>query len=71
MRRSKVSITMEPELLEAAREEAGGNLSAFVNEAVWKHLRTEHAKHWLADRERELGPIPEEAEEWAKRLFGE
>jgi post-segregation antitoxin (ccd killing protein) len=68
---SKVSITLETEVLEDARLQAGGNLSAFINEAVKKQLRKEFARQLLADRERELGPIPEKYEEWAKRFFGE
>ena len=56
----KLSVSLEPELAERARQGAqasGLSLSAFVGEAVEYRLKLEAARHLLADWESENGPI--------------
>jgi len=65
METTKVSVTIRSELLEQARELAGGNLSAFVSDAVEDRVLLERARHAVAAYEAEHGTIPEELVEQA------
>lgn len=60
MQSSKVSVTIRSDLLEEARGLAGGNLSAFVNNAVEHRVLLERGRRAVAAYEAEYGTIPEE-----------
>lgn len=71
MAMSKVSVTVDAEILAEARALAQGNLSALVGEALVDRVRLERLRQLLDDDERELGPIPEQIvdhvdREWAR-----
>lgn len=73
MTKEKVTLTLDAEQVEELRSIAGArSLSAAVNGAVaayltkWRHLAA--VDDWLADLEREHGPIPAETLEWAAQL---
>ena len=73
MSRSKVTLTLSTEHVEALRDLVGArSLSAAVDQAVAAHLaRLRHlaaVDEWLADMEREHGPIPPHALEWAAAI---
>lgn len=56
---SKISVTVEDDVLAAARALApGGNLSALVNDALAERVRRERLRALLADDVAEIGPIP-------------
>jgi hypothetical protein len=70
MSKEKVTLTLDADQLQQLRSLAGArSLSAAVDSAVtaylakWRHLRA--VDEWLAEMERDFGPIPAEAEEWA------
>lgn len=65
----KVSITVDDAILEEARGYANGNLSAWFNDAAQQRLKFEHMRDYLAEAERELGPIPEEARKRVDQLW--
>lgn len=58
--RVKISVSVDPELLDEARQVAGGNLSALVNEALARELRRERMREFVAEEEARLGPVPHE-----------
>jgi hypothetical protein len=73
MPREKVTLTLDSGHLEELRKLAGArSLSAAVNNAVRAYLA--HLRHlaavddWLAELEREHGPVPSETLEWAAKL---
>jgi Arc/MetJ family transcription regulator len=58
---TKLSVTVEEDLVDELRERAGGRgISAFVNQAVRHELQLARLGELLADLENELGP-PDEA----------
>jgi post-segregation antitoxin (ccd killing protein) len=65
METAKVSVTIRRELLEQARALAGGNLSAFVSDAVEDRVSLEQARRAVEAYEAEHGVIPEELVEQA------
>lgn len=68
MRMEKLSITLEPELLEEAREHAGPRgMSRFINEAVRFYLQSLRIRQIEEELTAEFGPISEEA----RRRFAE
>jgi hypothetical protein len=74
MAREKVTLTLDVDLLEELRALAGArSLSAAVDNAVRAHLsRLRHldaVDEWLADMEREYGPIPPQTLDWAGQLI--
>lgn len=74
MPREKVTLTLDAERLAQLRELVGArSLSAAVNDAVAAYLARMHhldaVDEWLADLEREHGPIPPETLEWAAQLI--
>jgi hypothetical protein len=76
MPREKVTLTLESENLKALRELVGArSLSASVDNAVRAYVaRLRHltaVDEWLAEMERELGPVPSETLEWAAKLVDE
>lgn len=73
MRREKVTLTLNTEDLEELRNMVGArSLSAAVDTAVQAYLaRLRHlaaVDEWLAEMEREHGPIPPQTLEWAAQL---
>jgi Arc/MetJ-type ribon-helix-helix transcriptional regulator len=69
--KERVTISVEPNALEAVRAEVESgmapNLSAAVEEALLAHRRSEALREAVKLSEAEHGPIGEEAEEWARR----
>jgi hypothetical protein len=58
----KISVTVDDDVLAAARQLApSGNLSALVNDALVERIRRDRLHALLADDERELGPVPDDA----------
>ncbi len=73
MAREKVTLTLDASLLDELRRISGArSLSAAVDRAVadylgkWRHLAA--VDDWLAELEREHGPVPAETLEWAAAL---
>lgn len=54
----KVSLSVDEELLVEARQYAGDNLSAWVNEAMGDRVRLERARRFLEEEAAERGPLP-------------
>jgi hypothetical protein len=76
MVKEKVTLTLDAENLAALRTLVGSrSLSATIDEAVAAHVaRLRHlaaVDEWLADMEREHGPVPPETLEWAARIVGD
>ena len=73
MAKEKVTLTLNAAQLEELRRVAGArSLSAAVDSAVAAYLaRLRHLAaidDWLAEMERDHGPIPNETLEWAAQL---
>lgn len=73
MAKEKVTLTLDGEQVEELRRLVGArSLSAAVDTAVGAYLaRLRHlaaVDGWLAEMEREHGPIPNETLEWAAQL---
>jgi len=73
MAKEKVTLTLDADQLEELRTLVGGrSLSATVNNAVAAYLsRLRHLRavdEWLAELEREHGPVPPETLEWAAQI---
>lgn len=73
MAREKVTLTLDADRLKKLRALVGArSLSAAVDSAVGAYLaRLRHlaaVDEWLLDLEREHGPVPPEAREWAAKL---
>jgi predicted transcriptional regulator len=73
MVKEKVTLTLDGAQLEELRQLVGArSLSATVDSAVAAYLaRLRHLSavdEWLADLEREHGPVPPETLEWAAQL---
>ncbi|HMS49602.1 hypothetical protein [Candidatus Neomicrothrix sp.] len=67
---SKVSLSIEEDVLAEARERAGRReLSAYVNEALQRQLQHDRLGELLAEMETESGPIPPELLEEARELW--
>jgi hypothetical protein len=74
--KEKVTLTLDAAQLEELRRVAGArSLSAAVDSAVAAYLaRLRHlaaVDDWLAEMERDHGPIPNETLEWAAQLVEE
>jgi hypothetical protein len=76
MARVKVTLTLDGDRVEELRQLVGArSLSAAVDNAILAYLA--HLRHltavdeWLAELEREHGPVPPETLEWAARLVDE
>jgi hypothetical protein len=73
MAKEKVTLTLDAAQLAELRDVAGArSLSAAVDSAVAAYLsRLRHltaVDEWLAEMERDHGPIPNETLEWAAQL---
>ena len=67
---SKVSLTIDEELLEEARQRVGRRgLSAYVSEALRRQLQHDRLGELLDQMEAESGPIPEDLMEEARNLW--
>jgi len=73
MSKEKVTLTLDAGQLDELRRIAGArSLSAAVDNAVaaylakWRHLAA--VDDWLAELEREHGPVPAETLEWAAQV---
>jgi hypothetical protein len=68
--KERVTISVEPEVVQIAREdvEAGraSSVSGAVEDAVMARARRRALREALAMREAEFGPIGEEAKAWAR-----
>ena len=76
MAKEKVTLTLDADQLENLRRITGArSLSAAVDAAVAAYLaRLRHlasVDEWLAELEREHGPIPNETLDWAANLVDE
>ena len=70
MAMSKVSVSIEEDVLAQARERAGRReLSSYVNEALRRQLQHDRLGELLAEMEAESGPIPEDLMEEARQLW--
>jgi post-segregation antitoxin (ccd killing protein) len=69
MKTTKISVTLDTELLQEARAFARGNLSRYINEALRDKLRNEHLRQLLDEYEAEHGPIPKEELAEAEAAF--
>ncbi len=68
----KISVTVNSEVLKAARRRAKRrreSLSSVVNEALVKQAKLEHLRELLARDERKFGPVPEELREDVRRRW--
>lgn len=73
MAKEKLTLTLDAVQVEELRRIAGArSLSAAVDQAVaaylakWRHLTA--VDDWLAELEREHGPVPTETLEWAAQV---
>ena len=69
---SKVSLSIEDEVLNEARQRAGRReLSAYVSRALSRQLQHDRLGELLAEMEQEAGPIPDDLMEEARKLWRE
>ncbi len=67
---SKVSLSIDEDVLAAARERAGRReLSSYVTDALRHRLQRDRLGELLAEMEAESGPIPEDLMEEARQLW--
>lgn len=67
---SKVSLSIEADVLAEARDRAGRReLSSYVNEALRRQLQHDRLGDLLTDIEAEAGPIPDELMEEARQVW--
>ena len=69
--KERVTISVEPEALEVARDAVqsgrSANVSAAVEESLLRAGRSQAIREAVAMWEEEYGPISEEAREWARK----
>ena len=67
---TKVSLTLDSDLVQEARERVGPReLSAYVNSALRQRLQHDRLAEFLTAADEEAGPVPEEGVEEARRWF--
>jgi Arc/MetJ family transcription regulator len=67
---TKVSLTLDSDLVREARERVGPReLSAYVNAALRQRLQHDRLAEFLAAADDEAGAVPEEDIEAARRWF--
>jgi Arc/MetJ family transcription regulator len=67
---SKVSLSIDEDVLDEARERAGRReLSSYVSEALRRQLQHDRIGELLAEMEERSGPIPEDLMEEARSLW--
>ncbi len=65
---SKVSLSIDEDVLSEARDRAGRReLSSYVNEALRRQLQRDRLAELLAEMETESGPIPDDVMEQARQ----
>lgn len=65
---SKVSLSIDEDVLSEARDRAGRReLSSYVNEALRRQLQRDRLAELLIEMDAESGPIPDDAMEEARR----
>lgn len=74
MAKEKVTLTVDTAQLEELRRLVGArSMSSAVEVALEEYLaKVRHfaaVDEWLAEMEREVGPIPEDDLDWAKQVF--
>jgi hypothetical protein len=71
MARTKISVTLEPEIAAEARTraEAYGGMSGLVNAALNSYLQRLRLWEWARQMEEEHGPLSEEGWEAGERMF--
>lgn len=67
----KVSLSLEADVVAEARAEAGGNLSAFVNEALEARLRNRNLRRVLDEFRHEFPPLGPEEDAQVRRELDE
>lgn len=74
MQRSRVTVTVRPQVLAAAEEEVAAgrasSLSAWVDQAMEEKARREELSGLLAEMRSENGPATGEEEAWARHALG-
>lgn len=74
MQRSRVTVTVRPQVLASAEEEVAAgrasSLSAWVDEAMEEKARREDLAGLLADMRSENGTATEEEDAWARQALG-
>lgn len=67
---SKVSLSIDEDVLAEARERAGRReLSSYVNEALRRQLQRDRLADLLAEMDAESGPVPDDVMEEARQLW--
>lgn len=67
---SKVSLSIDEDVLAEARERAGRReLSSYVNEALRRQLQRDRLAELLAEMDAESGPVPNDVMEEARKLW--
>lgn len=68
----KVSLSLDPDLLQEARRAAGARgLSAFVNDALRVRVQHERVRRLLDEMDDEFGPVPDEVAEEVRKEWPE
>lgn len=74
MQRSRVTVTVRPQVLASAEEEVAAgrasSLSAWVDEAMEEKARREDLTVLLAEMQSENGPGTGEEDAWARQTLG-
>jgi len=74
MPRSRVTVTVRPQVLEAAEEEVASgratSLSSWIDQAMEEKIRREELARLLAEMRAENGPATKEEDEWARQVLG-
>jgi Arc/MetJ family transcription regulator len=67
---SKVSLSIDEDVLSEARDRAGRReLSSYVTDALRRQLQHDRLGELLAELEAESGPVPDELMEEARQLW--
>ncbi|MGO9788860.1 MAG: heme-binding protein [Solirubrobacteraceae bacterium] len=74
MQRSRVTVTVRPQILAAAEEEVAAgraaSLSAWVDQAMEEKVKREELAALLAEMRSENGPATDDEDTWARRVLG-
>lgn len=74
MQRSRVTVTVRPQVLAAAEEEVAAgrasSLSAWVDQAMEEKARREELAELLAEMRAENGPATAKEDAWARHALG-
>ncbi len=74
MQRSRLTVTVRPEVLAAAEEDVAAgrakSVSAWVDGAMEEKARRDDLVALLAEMRAEIGPATPEDDAWARRVLG-